>query len=139
MGTLARHFKFSPPSCLGCPRGFSLLEMLIATFIMAVSILALTSLTITGMRMNLGNDLRNAAVRLTSEEAETVLADPIDTPVQPKSDRNVMIRGANRPFTITRDVVPLSNDLREVRIVVSYTYRGQPLSNSIVVYKHRAN
>jgi prepilin-type N-terminal cleavage/methylation domain-containing protein len=59
-------------------RGFSLLEMLIAVVIIAISILALSGVMVNSISANLGNELRNASVRLTNETAEVLLALPLE-------------------------------------------------------------
>lgn len=122
-------------------RGFSLVEMLIALVILSVSILGMTSLTLTTMTANFDNDLRNAAVRVTSEVAEDLGATPIESVVSTVTAeiRQASIRGTNFPFEVTRTVIPLSNDLRQVNITVSYTSKGVTKTNSAVVYKHRAS
>jgi type IV pilus assembly protein PilV len=124
-------------------RGFSLVEMLIALLILSVSILGMTSLTLTSIRTNLDNDLRNGAVRITTEVAEDLGAMPIEdvvsTPVLTPETRQVSIRGVNVPYTVTRTVTSLTNDLRQIDITVSYTSKGVTKTNSAVVYKHRAS
>lgn len=122
-------------------RGFSLVEMLIALVILSVSILGMTSLTLTTMTTNFDNDLRNAAVRVTSEVAEDLGATPIESVVSTVTAeiRQASIRGTNFPFEVTRTVIPLTNDLRQVNINVSYTTKGVTKTNSAVVYKHRAS
>lgn len=123
------------------PRGFSLIEMLIALVILSVSILGMTTLTLTAMRANFDNDLRNAVVRVTSEVAEDLGAMPIEnvvSTVTPET-RQANIRGINVPFLVTRTVFPLTNDLRQINITVSYTSNGVTKTNSAVVYKHRAS
>lgn len=134
------------PSCLiSCPakqrdmRGFTLIEMMIALVILSVSILGMTSLTLTSIRVNMENDLRNAAVRVTTEVAEDLGALPIDEVITGTETRQVIIRGGNYAFTVARNVSPLTNDLRQVDITVSYTHRGITQTNSAVVYKHRAS
>jgi prepilin-type N-terminal cleavage/methylation domain-containing protein len=59
-------------------RGFSLLEMMIALAIIAFILLALSTAMISGITVNLGNELRNTAVRLAHRTAEVLLALPID-------------------------------------------------------------
>jgi hypothetical protein len=100
----------------------------------------MTSLTLTTMRTNFDNDLRNAAVRITSEVAEDLGATPIENVVSTVETRQASIRGTNVPFLVTKTVPsPLSNDLRQVNITVSYTSQGVTKTNSAVVYKHRAS
>ena len=59
--------------------GFSLIEMLIAVVIIALTLLALCSAMANAISANLGNELRNTAVRLTNQTAEVLLALPIDS------------------------------------------------------------
>jgi len=59
-------------------KGFSLVEMMIAMVIIMFSLLALSSAVITAIGVNLGNELRNTAARLTGQTAEVMLALPVD-------------------------------------------------------------
>lgn len=120
-------------------RGFSLIEMMIALVILSVSILGMTSLSLTMMRSNNETEMRNAAVRLTSEVAEDLGALTIEDVVDGTSTREVSIRGKNIPFTVILDVESLTNDVSQVDITVSYIIKGITKTNSAVVYKHRAS
>jgi prepilin-type N-terminal cleavage/methylation domain-containing protein len=60
-------------------KGFSLVEMLIAVVIMAFSLLALSEVMVSSISINLGNEMRNTAVRLTTQTAEVLLTLPVDT------------------------------------------------------------
>jgi prepilin-type N-terminal cleavage/methylation domain-containing protein len=60
-------------------RGFSLVEMLIAVVIIAVSVLALSGVMVHSIIANLGNELRNTSVRITNQTAETFLAMPMES------------------------------------------------------------
>lgn len=59
--------------------GFSLIELLIALVIVALALLVLSAVMIHAIQVNIGNDLRNAAVRLSSQTAEVILALPFDS------------------------------------------------------------
>lgn len=120
-------------------RGFTLIEMMIALVILSVAILGMTSLTLTTIRTNSENELRNAAVRVTSEVAEDLGALAIEDVIDGTSTRQVNIRGVNVPFTVILDVESLTNDVSQVEIEVRYTIRGIQKNNSAVVYKHRAS
>lgn len=136
--------------------GFSLLEMVIANFILVISILGLLSLTTTSMGVNKQNDIRNTATRITAQVAEILDAQPIDNVVtgglSPYDNTNTAIknpdfkqypnpnqtiRGFTQSYNVTWTVTTLTNDLREVQIAVQYTYQGRPYSNNTVIYKHR--
>jgi prepilin-type N-terminal cleavage/methylation domain-containing protein len=67
MGILARNSN-----------GFSLVEMLVALVIIAITLLGLSAATLSSINVNLGNDLRNTGVRLTNQTAEILLALPVD-------------------------------------------------------------
>lgn len=54
--------------------GFSIIEMIVAVFILSIGMLALMTLTLTSMEVNLENDIRDTAVRLTGEVSEMLLA-----------------------------------------------------------------
>jgi len=60
-------------------KGFSLIELMVAVVIIAVAMLALSSVMINAITVNLGNDLRNTAMRLTQQTAETLLALPVES------------------------------------------------------------
>lgn len=60
-------------------KGFSLIELMVAVVIIAVAMLALSSVMINVITVNLGNDLRNTAVRLAQQTAGALLALPIES------------------------------------------------------------
>jgi len=59
-------------------KGFSLVELMIAIVIMAVSFLALSAAMVSSISVNIKNELMNTAVRLTAQTAEVLLTLPID-------------------------------------------------------------
>jgi len=63
----------------GNSNGFSLIEMLIAVVIIAFTLLALCAAMVNAISANLGNEVRNTAVRLANQTAEVLLALPIDS------------------------------------------------------------
>jgi prepilin-type N-terminal cleavage/methylation domain-containing protein len=58
--------------------GFSLVEMLVALVIIAITLLGLAAVTLSSITVNIRNDLRNTGVRLTNQTAEVLLALPPD-------------------------------------------------------------
>jgi prepilin-type N-terminal cleavage/methylation domain-containing protein len=59
--------------------GFSLIEMMTALVIIALTLLVLSAVLIHAIQTNVVNDLRNAAIRLTSQTAEVILALPFES------------------------------------------------------------
>lgn len=119
--------------------GFTLLEMLVALFILSVSILGLTGTILTSIQVNLRNDLRNNAVLVSSAQAGWVMNQPIDSLDSGDTVRVVRVRGAEVPYAVSWIVETLSADTRQVQIRVAYPYRGETFRNDTVVYKHRGN
>jgi prepilin-type N-terminal cleavage/methylation domain-containing protein len=60
-------------------KGFSLIEMMTALFIIGLTLLVLSAVLIHAIQINVANDLRNAAISLTSQTAEGILALPFDS------------------------------------------------------------
>lgn len=170
MGLIAAYHKYSrrriegkgeggikptPLHLLSNDSGFSLLEMMIADIILLISILGLFSLTTKSMEVNNRNEIRNTGIRITTQVAEIILAQPFDNIVSgglspynnsnpaltpdfrqyPNPDQT--IRGFTQLYNVTWNVIALTNDLREIQISVLSTYLGQQYSNNAVVYKHR--
>ncbi len=59
--------------------GFSLIEMMTALVIISLALLVLSAVLIHAIQINVSNDLRNAAIRLTNQTAEVILAVPFDS------------------------------------------------------------
>jgi Tfp pilus assembly protein PilV len=53
-------------------KGFSLIELMIALVILQVSLLGLLSVMVTSISSNLDNEVRNTAIRLTTQTAEAI-------------------------------------------------------------------
>ncbi len=119
-------------------RGFTLVEMMMATFILAVSILGLASATLTSIKTNKQNELRNAAIRLTNETVESYLVESIDTVANDKEKKQVNLRGVNLEFEVVSTVNSLTFDLKQIQVDVNYEYQGVPFTNTAVAYKHRS-
>ena len=83
----------------GNSSGFSLLEMLIAVVIIAFTLLALCSAMVNAISANLGNELRNTAVRLTNQTAEVLLALPIDNIQSCGATADPLARNYNVSYT----------------------------------------
>ncbi len=142
-------------------KGFSLIEMMIALFILAFSLLGFLGVMATSIGSNLQNELRNTAIGLTTQTAETLLAQDFDnltansdcslTPYESSNvclvpgysiypNPDVTIRRFPQPFTYTVNwaITDLNSNLKQIEINTNYTHRGQGFSHNTVVYKHRS-
>ncbi|MBI3608874.1 MAG: prepilin-type N-terminal cleavage/methylation domain-containing protein [Nitrospirae bacterium] len=125
--------------------GVTLIELMAALVILVVGILGLLSLTITSIQANLQNDLRNTAVRMTSQVAEALLAQAIDNVVSgslaPYDGTNAAllpsyqvypnpvqtVRGVSQTYAGTWNVTTTSADLKQVTIVhLAPTFARRP-------------
>jgi prepilin-type N-terminal cleavage/methylation domain-containing protein len=142
----------------GNKKGFTLIELMIALVIIMVSMLALLSSIVTSISANMGNEIRNTAIRVTNETAEALLALPIDDAELSTGSSHVntfttgpngqQVKGFPNPvqrirsydvsYTITWVVTAPSANLKQINITVSYPYKNQTNANASLVYKHRA-
>jgi prepilin-type N-terminal cleavage/methylation domain-containing protein len=134
---LAEFFKPKGNRC-GNRKGFTLVEMLMALIILSVSILGLTSITLTSIRVNTQNDLRNSAIRLTNEKSEEMLSKNFLDIASGLDHVSVPIGGGEKNFDVTWTVTSPTANLRQIAITVQYDWRGQSSSNTAVIYRHRA-
>jgi prepilin-type N-terminal cleavage/methylation domain-containing protein len=134
-------------------RGFSLIELLVAMFIIAISMMALLSSILTGMSANLQNDMRDTAIRITNATAEAILSLPQDdAELSPGSHTRTTgntaqdlkgfpqpvqsIRGTQQTYTIGWVVAPLATGTMQVTITVALSapYKGNSYTNTSVIY-----
>jgi competence protein ComGC len=139
-------------------KGFTLVEMMMSIVIIMVSMMALVTMMTMSMNTNLANDMRSAAVRVTNQTAEALLAIPTtpDSAVDPLLSAGTYtrvsgnatqdshglpkkaqsIRGTSQNFDIQWSVADKTSTIKEIQIKVSYTFKGQTTANDMVVYKH---
>lgn len=136
-------------------KGFSLIELLIATALIMISMLALLTSMMTSINANMNNEIRNTATIMANLTAEALLALPIDDPELAEAahariagdaaqankglpDVNQRIRNYQISYGIRWTVAKSSANLKRIDITISYQRRGQDFSYSSLVYKHRA-
>ncbi len=139
-------------------KGFSLIEMMIALFILAFSLLGFLGVMANTIDSNLQNELRNAAIGLSSQTAETILSQSFNNlaadncSLTPYDDTNncigetfemypnpeVTVRGFTATYIVNWTIADINANLKEIQISINYTYRGQGLAHNTVIYKHRS-
>ena len=147
-------------------KGFSLIELLVATFIIMISMLAVLSSMLTATRMNVENDVRNTAVRLTNQTAETLLTlqwaevvvagdrmEHMDADLSAgvhtriaedaEQDRkgypvlSQSIRNFRQDYRVQWTIEDVSIKTKRITITVAYTRNGQDLANEAVIFRDR--
>jgi prepilin-type N-terminal cleavage/methylation domain-containing protein len=139
-------------------KGFSLIEMMISLMIITISMLALNQMIVVSMSANLSNELRSAAVRLTNQTAEALLAIPTtpDAAIDPLLSAGTYtriandshqdsvglpkiqqtIRGSTTTFGINWTVADNTSTVKQIQITVSYPYKDQTMTNATNIFKH---
>jgi prepilin-type N-terminal cleavage/methylation domain-containing protein len=137
-------------------KGFSLIEMMIAMVIIMISMLAMLTAIINSMRVNLENDLRNTAIRLTNQTAEALLATSFEdtelsastahtrTAGNTEQDKkgfpnpSQTVRNYRQLYTIAWSVVDKTGNVKEVEITVTYRHKEKDYKNVAPIFKHKA-
>lgn len=118
-------------------RGFTLIEMMVALLILSVSILALTSVTLTAIKTNMNNDLRNTSIRLTTEAANDLFDlsfDALDSSMA-NQIHNVAVRGGSKEFTVSWVVTSQTSSLKQIVVTVQYETKGITRNNRAIFYR----
>jgi len=140
-------------------KGFSLVELMVALVILMISLLGLLAVFVSSISANLDDELRNTAVRLINQTAETVHSLPIaDSDISgdatgvshsrqaddfnqdlkgfPKPAQS--IRGFQQNYAITWKVTDRNENLKEIVISVAYANsQRENCCHNAVIYKHR--
>jgi prepilin-type N-terminal cleavage/methylation domain-containing protein len=141
-------------------KGFTLVELLIATFIIAISMLAILSSMMTAIRVNVDTAARNTAIRLTNQTAATLHSLQwayVGTPVQLLVDTELTagdhervtgnatqdakgfpglqqsIRNFRQDYRIHWRVEDMSSTTKRVTITVLYARNGQNVNDTAFI------
>ncbi|MGB9715459.1 MAG: type IV pilus modification PilV family protein [Thermodesulfovibrionales bacterium] len=143
-------------------KGFSLVELMVALVLLMISLLGLLAVMANSISANLNNELRNTAIRLTTQTAETLQSldfedewvidtssgttylradtgtDDADQDSKGFPEEAQNIRGFQQTYNISWTVRDLSSNLKEITVSVQCTTpRGELINNDAVIYKHR--
>lgn len=115
-------------------QGFTLIEVMVALLIMAIGLLASLAGIMTAVNYNLGNDLRNEALKIAQEQQEAVRSMPYIN-VAPLNGTNQTIQRqfgkAQRDFVlswITQPTVLGGNNVQRVTLTVSWALKNKAYS-----------
>ena len=114
-------------------KGFTLVEALVALVILAILLLGLLSALIITYEHSTRNIIRDEAVKIANEYAETYRNMGIgNIPANQSITVNRKIRNSVVAFTIkvvSSDIV--AGKIKQVKITVSWTYKGKTYSHTI--------
>jgi len=126
--------------------GSSLIEVLMAIMILAIVSVALMQSSIVVLKTNVQNEIRDESVRLAEQRMNELRSGPggfdnpdpgggnldlvVGTVVYPTMTR--MIRNIQMPFTVTKNVVSLDTNMKQVTVTVAWQFRGQQYDHSVM-------
>lgn len=115
-------------------KGFTLIEMLCAMFILMIGLLALLNSIAVAMNSNMGNVLRDESVRIAEQYMNDLRSAPFDSlssaaPTTSATTRE--FRGVSKAYSVVTEVNDLSADAKGLIVTVSWTYKDNPGQHSI--------
>jgi prepilin-type N-terminal cleavage/methylation domain-containing protein len=124
--------------------GSTLLELLVAMTILAIVAVALMQSSILVLQKSVQNEIRDEAVRLGEQRMnelrsgqggfDNAATGNLDLVVGPVTFPTVTrtIRNAAMPFTVSKNVVSLDTDTKQVTVTVQWWFRSQQYSHSVM-------
>ena len=123
-----------------------MIEILVAMTILAVVAVALMQSSIMVLKTSVQNEIREEAVRLAEQRMNELRSGPggfdnadpnglkldlvVETYAYPTVNRP--IRNTSMPFTVTKNVVSLDTNTKQVTVTVAWQFRGQQYSHAIM-------
>jgi type IV pilus assembly protein PilV len=126
--------------------GSTLIEVLVAMGILAIVAVALMQSSILVLQTSVQNEMRDEAVRLAEQRMNELrsgpggfdgadpssgnldlLAGPVTYPVIERQIRNARV-----PFTVSKNVVDLDINTKQVTVTVAWKFRGRQYDHSIL-------
>lgn len=116
-------------------KGFSLVEALVAIFLLAIILLGLLSALVVVYENSTKNLIRDEAVKIANEYAEKYRnIEFSNIPSNKSATETRKVRNAQITYNInvTSSIVPNTNNkIKRVQITVSWTYKGKNYSHTI--------
>jgi prepilin-type N-terminal cleavage/methylation domain-containing protein len=124
-------------------KGVTLIEMMIALVILLIVSLAFMQTALLGTSTNVKNQLRDEAVNITEMRMDQLrslpftdlstspyLVAPGNSPAEAVVQRN--FRGFSIDYTPTRTITDINGDTKQIKVTVTWNYRGQAYSHGIM-------
>ena len=127
--------------------GATLIELIIALGILAIVAVALMQSSILVLQTSVQNEIRDEAVRLAEQRMNELRSGPggfdnanpdgtnidlvagiVTYPTDTRRIRSV----PNFPFTVSKDVVSLDVNTKQVKVTVAWQFRGRPYNHIIM-------
>jgi type IV pilus assembly protein PilV len=127
-------------------RGSSLIELLVAMGILAIVAVALMQSSIIVLQTSVQNEMRDEAVRLAEQRMNELRSGPGGFDHEDPNGLNLdlvagtvtypalgrQIRNASVPFTLSKNVVSLDANTKQVTVGVAWQFRGRQYNHSVM-------
>ena len=115
-------------------RGMTLIEVLIAFVLVAITAAALMKTTLLAMNVNVINEMRDEAVNVAEQQMNDLRSTPFVSLVpgvvtEPTITRS--IRGITCSYSPQVTVTPINDQSKEVSLTISWSYRSQQYQHTI--------
>lgn len=124
------------PIALKTEEGFTLIEALVAMLILSVILLGALQGLIVSYRTSSTNTLRNEAVNIAEETANTLRNTPYTNLVNGTTVNVVtrQIANASAPFTVTQVVADsVASVAKSIQITISWNHQGQAITHTATI------
>ena len=142
-------------------RGVTLVEVMISLVILLIVFMGLIQASLVTIQSNVKNELRDEAVRITSDRmarlrtiafTDALLTDTDGTPNSPGSpvddDQDPLtagvqttvtrnVRNASVPFIVNKIVDDLDTDHKQISVRTTWTWQGEDFTHTIVATRGR--
>lgn len=123
------------PVAFSNSQGFTLVEFLISIVILTVVLLALLESVTLSIAHNMKNQLRNQAILIADEKMNREKLKPFDaisSGTTKNSTDSYTIGLAHKNYSSTKTISATSNSSKSIDINVSWHYKGQRHTHSII-------
>lgn len=136
------------PSSLG-KKGVTLVEVMISLVILLIVFMGLIQASIVSIGVNSRNELRDEAVRMTSDQMSMLRAAPFGGAdlaatagawvAMPNTGNRFtrQIRNAPMTYTVDRQIADLDADHKQITLRATWTWQGETMTHTISTYRGR--
>ena len=112
-------------------KGFTLIEVLVATVILTISMLGVLEAVVMSIQQNLNNLSRDESVRIAEQRMNELRNSSFASLATGSSTITRSFKKFTRTFNVNWTVTALSTNSFAVQVVVTWTTRGKAYSHSI--------
>jgi type IV pilus assembly protein PilV len=118
--------------------GFTLVELMVAMFIMLIGLLGLLQSVNIALEFNLKNQMRNEVIRVAQDAMNDMRARPFDSVVSDTITVPTTLRNINRTYAVNRSVISAGSDIsRKYQVDVKWKFKNISTTHSVMTVRSR--